>query len=213
LPKDLSSSTSRPASNVPTDGSSGPIVLEGSSPTGRIPSHTSGEEVIVSERHRRATQIVYAIVENQRGVLHRISGMFRAKGFNITSISIGETSSPDLARMTIVPKGDDRALQLLVKQLEKMIDVIEVGTMTHEDSIARELALVKFEATDSKSRNAILDLSNSLGARTADIGTDALVVEYTATPENIDYFIARASKSGAIKEVVRTGLTALKRNV
>ena len=182
--------------------------------SGHIPSHTSGEEVIVIDPTRHATkQIVYAIVENQRGVLHRISGMFRAKGFNITSISIGETSSPDLARMTIIPKGDDQALQLLVKQLEKMIDVIEVGTMTHEDAVARELALVKFETHDNKSRNGILDLCNTLGAKAVDIAKDSLVVEYTSTPEKIDYFIQEASKSGAVKEVVRTGLTALRRGL
>jgi len=181
--------------------------------TSHIPSKTSGEEVIVNEQRKQATQIVYAIVENQRGVLHRISGMFRAKGFNITSISIGETSSPDLARMTIIPKGDEQALQLLVKQLEKMIDVIEVGTMTHEDAVARELALVKFETRDNKSRNSILELSNHLGAKAVDFARDSLVVEYTATPEKIDSFIEEASKSGAVKEVVRTGLTALRRGL
>ncbi len=182
--------------------------------SGHLPSHTSGEEVIVNDTTKHATrQIVYAIVENQRGVLHRVSGMFRAKGFNITSISIGETASPDLARMTIIPKGDDQALQLLVKQLEKMIDVIEVGTMTHDDAVARELALVKFETHDGKSRNTILDLSNTLGAKAVDITKDSLVVEYTATPEKIDYFIHEASQSGAVKEVVRTGLTALRRGL
>ena len=182
-------------------------------PSAHIPTQTSGEEVIVNQEKKPASQIVYAIVENQRGVLHRISGMFRAKGFNITSISIGGTSSPDLARMTIVPKGDETALQLLVKQLEKMIDVIEVGTMVHDDSVARELALLKFETHDNKSRNAILDLSNNLGAKAVDLTKDSLVVEYTATPEKIDSFIAEASKSGAVKEVVRTGLTALKRGL
>jgi acetolactate synthase-1/3 small subunit len=181
--------------------------------TSQLPTNTSGEEVILSQEKKPAKQIVYAIVENQRGVLHRISGMFRAKGFNITSISIGETEDPELARMTIVPKGDETALQLLVKQLEKMIDVIEVGTMVHDDSVARELALLKFETHDNKSRNAILDLSNNLGARSVDFARDSLVVEYTATPEKIDYFIAEASKSGAVKEVVRTGLTALKRGL
>jgi len=184
------------------------------SSTGHIPAHTSGEEVILNDQNKHATrQIVYAIVENQRGVLHRISGMFRAKGFNITSISIGETSSPDLARMTIIPKGDEQALQLLVKQLEKMIDVIEVGTMTHDDAVARELALVKFETRDNKSRNMILDLSNDLGARAVDISKDSLVVEYTATPDKIDSFVLEASRSGAVKEIVRTGLTALRRGL
>ncbi len=162
---------------------------------------------------KQARDLVYAIVENQRGFLHRISGMFRAKGFNITSISIGESSSPDLARMTIVPKGDEAALQLLVKQLQKMIDVIEVGTIRPADAIERELALVKFETRDMKSKNEILELSNNLGARAVDVSRDSLVVEFTDTPERIDYFINEASKSGAIKEIVRTGLTALRKGL
>lgn len=189
------------------------MTTQPTSAASHIPSHTSGEEVITSEERKEANQIVYAIVENQRGVLHKISGMFRAKGFNITSISIGGTLSPDLARMTIAPKGDEQSLRLLVKQLEKMIDVIEVGTMSHQESIARELALVKFETHDNKSRNAILDLSNILGAKAVDIARDSLVVEYSATPERIDSFVAEASKSGAVKEIVRTGLTALKRGL
>jgi acetolactate synthase small subunit len=88
-----------------------------------------------------------------------------------------------------------------------------VGTMTHEDSVARELSLVKFETHDNKSRNSILELSNNLGAKAVDFAQDSLVVEYTATPEKIDAFIREASKSGAVKEVVRTGLTALKRGL
>ena len=85
--------------------------------------------------------------------------------------------------------------------------------MSHKESIARELALVKFETYDNKSRNAILDLSNTLGAKAVDIAKDSLVVEYSATPEQIDSFVAEASKSGAVKEIVRTGLTALKRGL
>jgi acetolactate synthase-1/3 small subunit len=183
------------------------------STTAHIPTNTSGEEVITNEERKAASQIVYAIVENQRGVLHKISGMFRAKGFNITSISIGGTLAPDMARMTLTPKGDEASLKLLVKQLEKMIDVIEVGTMTQKEAIARELALVKFETHDNKSRNAILDLSNNLGAKAVDVAKDSLVVEYSATPEQIDAFVAEASKSGAVSEIVRTGLTALKRGL
>ena len=187
--------------------------VQPASATAHVPSNTSGEEVISNEARRESSQIVYAIVENQRGVLHRISGMFRAKGFNITSISIGGTLAPDMARMTLTAKGDEQSLKLLVKQLEKMIDVIEVGTITHSESISRELALVKFETHDYKSRNAILDLSNNMGAKAVDIAKDSIVVEFSATPEKIDSFIAEASKSGAVSEIVRTGLTALKRGL
>jgi acetolactate synthase-1/3 small subunit len=133
-------------------------------------------------------------------------------GFNITSIAIGRTTHPDLARMTIVPSGDDASLNLLVKQLRKMIDVIEVGTMTRHDAIARELALVKFEASTPEAKREILDLSNALGGRAVDSNEDSLVVEFCSTPEGIDSFIEEAAKSGVVKEVVRTGLTALRRD-
>ena len=176
-------------------------------------ARAGSDEIILSSQHKETHQMVYAIVENQRGVLHRISGMFRAKGFNITSISIGRTASPDLARMTIVPSGDEAALVLLVKQLRKMIDVIEVGVLSPQDSVVRELALVKFETKSTRGKNAILDLSNALGAKAVDTTHDTLVVEFCSTPQRIDGFISEASKSGIVKEVVRTGLTYLKRGL
>jgi acetolactate synthase-1/3 small subunit len=175
-------------------------------------SKQRSDEIIQRTRQKHSHTVVYAIVENQRGVLHRVSSMFRAKGFNITSIAIGRTTHPDLARMTIVPSGDDASLNLLVKQLRKMIDVIEVGTMTRHDAIARELALVKFEASTPEAKREILDLSNALGGRAVDSNEDSLVVEFCSTPEGIDSFIEEAAKSGVVKEVVRTGLTALRRD-
>ena len=176
-------------------------------------ARAGSDEIILSSQHKETHQMVYAIVENQRGVLHRISGMFRAKGFNITSISIGRTASPDLARMTIVPSGGEVALVLVVKQLRKMIDVIEVGVLSPQDSVVRELALVKFETKSTRGKNAILDLSNALGAKAVDTTHDTLVVEFCSTPQRIDSFISEASKSGIVKEVVRTGLTSLKRGL
>ncbi len=178
-----------------------------------VAAQAGSDEIILAARHREADKIVYAIVENQRGVLHRISGMFRAKGFNITSISIGRTSSPDLARMTIVPSGDETALELLVKQLRKMIDVIDVGVVTHADAVVRELALVKFETKSTRGKNAILDLSNALGAKAVDMTHNSLVVEFCSTPARIESFISEASKSAIVIEVVRTGLTALRRGL
>ncbi len=176
-------------------------------------ARAGSDEIILSSQHKETHQMVYAIVENQRGVLHRISGMFRAKGFNITSISIGRTASPDLARMTIVPSGDEAALVFLVNQLLNMIDVIEVGVLSPQDSVVRELALVKFETKSTRGKNAILDLSNALGAKAVDTTHDTLVVEFCSTPQRIDSFISEASKSGIVKEVVRTGLTSLKRGL
>ncbi len=178
-----------------------------------VAAQAGSDEIILAARHKEVDKIVYAIVENQRGVLHRISGMFRAKGFNITSISIGRTSSPDLARMTIVPSGDEAALELLVKQLRKMIDVIEVGVVTQGDAVVRELALVKFETKSTRGKNAILDLSNALGAKAVDTTHNSLVVEFCSTPARIDSFIAEASKSAMVTDVVRTGLTALRRGL
>jgi acetolactate synthase small subunit len=89
----------------------------------------------------------------------------------------------------------------------------EVGTLTHEGSISRELALVKFETKSSKSKNRILELSNDLGARTVDMSSDSIVVEFSASPEKIDSFVGQASRFGTVKEMVRTGLTALRRGL
>lgn len=202
-------SASSPSSSTPSSTPQSPLstakpILEA--------SKSRSDEVLQKTRQKHSHAIVYAIVENQRGVLHRVSSMFRAKGFNITSIAIGRTSHSELARMTIVPSGDDTSLALLVKQLRKMIDVIEVGMMTRQDSIVRELALVRFETNSSEARREILDLSNALGAKAVDSTHDSLVVEFCSTPEGIDSFIEEASKSGVVKEVVRTGLTALRRD-
>jgi acetolactate synthase-1/3 small subunit len=199
------SASSSPTSSAGTQSAlSAPPILEA--------SKARSDEVLQKSRQKHSHAIVYAIVENQRGVLHRVSSMFRAKGFNISSIAIGKTSHSELARMTIVPSGDDTSLSLLVKQLRKMIDVIEVGLMTRQDSIVRELALVKFETDSPSGRREILDLSNALGARAVDSTHYSLVVEFCSTPEGIDSFIEEASKSGSVKEVVRTGLTALRRD-
>jgi acetolactate synthase I/III small subunit len=174
-------------------------------------SQAKSDEVLQKTRQKHTHAIVYAIVENHRGVLHRVSSMFRAKGFNITSIAIGPTHHNELARMTIVPSGDENSLALLVKQLRKMIDVIEVGVIARQDSIVRELALVKFTTHTSEAKRNIFDLSNSLGARVVDSTHDSVVVEFCSNPEGIDSFIENAARSGAVKEVVRTGLTALRR--
>jgi acetolactate synthase I/III small subunit len=197
-------SASSPTSSTPQSPMPANPILEA--------SKAGSDEIIQKARQKHSHAIVYAIVENQRGVLHRVSSMFRAKGFNITSVAIGRTSHPDLARMTIVPSGDEVSLALLVKQLRKMIDVIEVGTMSRQDSVARELALVKFETLTSEAKREILDLSNQLGGRAVDSTHDSLVVEFCSTPEGIDSFIEEASKSGAVREIVRTGLTALRRD-
>ncbi len=164
-------------------------------------------------RTNNLNSIVYAIVENKRGVLHRVSTMFRAKGFNIMSIAIGGTIDPDLARMTIVPSGDEASLNLLVKQLRKMIDVIEVGTMTRDKSIPRELALFKFQMPNSETtKRTVADLSNSAGAKEVASTSRSFVLELCSTPEEIDSFVAKISKLAELKEVVRTGVIALQRD-
>ena len=175
-------------------------------------SKAGSDEIIQKARQKQSHEIVYAIVENQRGVLHRVSTMFRSKGFNIMSIAIGRTTSPDLARMTIVPSGDEVSLALLVKQLRKMIDVIEVGTISRKNSITRELALVKFGTCNYEAKREILDLSNTLGGKALDSTHDSLVVEFCSTPESIDSFIEEASKYGSVKEVARTGIAAIQRD-
>ena len=101
------------------------------------------------------TKVIAAIVENKPGVLHGIANMFRRRGFNIESITVGHTEKKGLARMTITLTGDDKTIEQVVKQMNKLIDVIRVNYLEKENIVARELALVKVKIIDSKTISAM----------------------------------------------------------
>src|SRR3989344_4696543 len=112
--------------------------------------------------------IVSVLVENHFGVLAHVSGLFSARVFNIDSLAVGETEDPTVSRMTIVAHGDDRVIEQIMRQLDKLIDVIKVQDLTNEDMIDRELVLIKI-GTTAASRNEVMQIVNTFRAKMLDV--------------------------------------------
>jgi acetolactate synthase-1/3 small subunit len=154
--------------------------------------------------------IVSALVENKPGVLFRITNLFRARNFNIDSITVGITEQPDLSRMTITTRSDEKTLDQLVKQLRKLIDVVEVRVLDTDKSVFRELALIKMKAVDPTTRSEIMNYANVFRGNIIDIGKETMTVEITGTPDKIDAFKSLVEQYG-ITQLARTGVSALPR--
>ena len=152
---------------------------------------------------------ISVLVENHFGVLAHVSGLFSARGFNIDSLAVGETEDPSVSRMTIVAHGDDRVIEQIIKQLNKLVDVIKVHDLSEEENISRELVLVKVSAAAS-TRSDILQVVNTFRAKVVDVNTQSLTVEVTGSEEKVDAMLELLRPFG-IKEVVRTGTIALAR--
>ena len=151
-------------------------------------------------------------MENKPGVLHSISNMFRRRGFNIESITVGRTEQEDLSRMTITVKGDERTLEQVVKQMNKLIDVVKVNRLEPENIVTRELALIKVNIPDNKSRSDVINCVDVFRGRVVDVAPETLTIEITGTPDKIDAFL-NLMRTYGIMELARTGLTALSRGV
>lgn len=151
---------------------------------------------------------IAVLVENHPGVLARISGLFSARGFNIDSLAVGETEDPTVSRMTIVVEGDERTLEQVKKQLNKLIDVITVQDLTQKKFIDRELILIKVEVATAKDRNQIIEIAETMEANIADIGPQTITVEGTGETSKIEK-LTELLKPFGIKEIARTGKIAM----
>ncbi|MCD6529601.1 acetolactate synthase small subunit [Candidatus Bathyarchaeota archaeon] len=160
----------------------------------------------------RQTHIISALVEHKPGVLYSVSNMFRRRAFNIESITVGPAEQKDIARMTIVVNADERILDQVVKQLNKLIDVIKVSVLDPAATVVREMALVKIHAPNSNVRSDVINYVNVFRGRVVDIAPDSLTVEITGDPDKINAFIDLVRNFG-IKELARTGVTALARGL
>lgn len=156
------------------------------------------------ERH-----VLSILVENQSGVLSRVAGLFTRRGYNIDSLTVGETTNSKISRMTIVVRGDEYILEQIRKQLNKLIDVIEIIQLMPENSVYRELALIKVKA-DTTNRAEIFETVNIFRGKIIDIASESVIVEATGDEKKISALIEILTPYG-IKELVRTGLTALER--
>ncbi len=155
--------------------------------------------------------ILVAIVEHKPGVLYKVSNMFRRRNFNIESIAVGPSEIKDLARMTITVKGDELTIEQIIKQLQKLIDVIKVSKLDPNKSVIRELALIKVNTPDSKAKSDVINYANIFRSRIVDVSEDSLTIEITGSSDKINAFIELMRIYG-IKELARTGAVAMSRN-
>lgn len=153
--------------------------------------------------------VLSLLVKNSSGVLSRVVGLFSRRGYNIDSLSVGKTENPDISRMTICLNGDDDILEQCEKQITKLQEVISVENLKSEQSVYRELVLIKVNATD-ENRGKINEIVKIFRSKIIDVSKDTLTIELTGDESKIEALMKLLSEYG-IEELVRTGLTALER--
>src|SRR6059036_2795196 len=154
---------------------------------------------------------IAVLVENKFGVLSRVAGLFSARGYNIESLSVGETLDPSVSRMTIVVTGDEFVIEQVMKQLHKLIDVIKVNDLTDDSHVERELVLVRVNA-EPQHRAEILRVADIFRAKVVDVTSTTFVLEATGEEGKIEALLELLRPMG-IQEVVRTGKVALVRGL
>lgn len=156
-------------------------------------------------------KVFQLLVDNTSGVLSRISGLFSRRGYNIESITAGGTADPRFTRITIVASGDDEILDQIEKQVAKLVDVRDIKVLRPEESVYRELVLIKVKAT-AKERQGLIAVADIFRAKIIDVAAESLVVELTGAPSKIEAFIDLL-EGYEILELARTGITGLGRGI
>ena len=154
-------------------------------------------------------KVFQLLVENNAGVLSRISGLFSRRGYSIESITAGVTADEKISRITIVASGEDEVLDQIEKQLAKLVDVCDIRELKPESSVYRELALIKVKA-DASTRESIIALANVFRANIIDVSSEGLIIELTGNQDKIDAFLNLLS-GYEILELARTGIAGLRR--
>ncbi len=154
-------------------------------------------------------RILSLLVENTSGVLSRVSGLFSRRGYNIESLTVGETTNPKYSRMTIVALGDEQILEQITKQLAKLVDVVDIKVLEPEESVNRELVLVKIRV-EGEQRQSVITMADVFRGKVVDVGTDSMIIELTGQQQKLDAFL-RLLKDYEILELARTGITGLSR--
>jgi len=152
---------------------------------------------------------ISVLVANQFGVLARVSGMFSARGYNISSLCVGETEDPTVSRMTVTVRGDDNVLAQIIQQLNKLVDVIKVEDLTTISFVARELVMIRVVA-DSVKRGEVLEIAEIFRGKIVDLDNATMTVEVTGAQGKISAFVEMMRGFG-ILELVRTGEIAISR--
>ena len=152
-----------------------------------------------------------ALVEDHPGVLNRVASLFRRRGFNIDSITVGQSETPNISRMTIVVDGTNTSVEQVRKQLDKLIETVKVTDITGENIVVRELALFKVKTT-SANRSEVIQIVDIFRANIVDVSSDTLMVEVTGDEDKLNSLLKLLSGFG-VKEVCRTGRIAMTRGV
>lgn len=156
-------------------------------------------------------KVLSVLVDNTSGVLNRVAGLFSRRGYNIDSLTVGETENPAFSRMTIVVKGDDDILEQIVKQIMKLEDVQKVDVLDPADSVTRELILVKIKVAPSQ-RPQVMSMAEIFRANIVDVAKESLMIEITGSQSKLGAFLSLLEEY-EILELVRTGITGLSRGV
>lgn len=154
-------------------------------------------------------KVLSVLVDNTSGVLNRVAGLFSRRGYNIDSLTVGETENPKYSRMTIVVTGDDDILEQIVKQITKLEDVRRVDVLEPSDSVTRELILVKIKAEPAQ-RQQVISITEIFRANIVDVARDSLMIEITGSQSKLKAFLSLV-EDYEILELVRTGITGLAR--
>jgi acetolactate synthase-1/3 small subunit len=152
---------------------------------------------------------ISVLVENKFGVLTRVAGLFSGRGYNIDSLNVAPTHDQTASRMTIVTRGDDATLEQIVKQLNKLTDVIKVQDFREDEYVDRELALVKV-AVDSKTRAEVMQITDIFRAKIVDVQPKSLTIEITGNESKVEKFLDLMNTFG-MSELTRTGKVAMAR--
>ena len=161
---------------------------------------------MAAQSNGSSQRTISALVQDRPGVLARIAGLFRRRGFNIASLAVGRSERSGLSRMTFVVEGPEEVVRHVAAQLDRLIDVVEVRDITEQNIVWRELALIKVKATAGK-RGEVLELANIFRVNVIDIGVESLTMEISGGRQKIDSLIELLRKFG-LEEVIRTGRVA-----
>ena len=154
-------------------------------------------------------QTISVLVENQAGVLNRITGLFSRRAFNIESLAVGVTDDPTISRITIIVDSGNSVVEQVEKQLNKLVEVIKVRTLDEASMIGRELMILKVSA-NTRTRSDIMTICNLCGAKVADLSPNSITIEVSDTPDRVNTF-EELMRPFHILEVVRTGMVALQK--
>jgi len=154
-----------------------------------------------------STHTLSVLVEDKPGVLARVASLFSRRGFNIQSLAVGATEQKDMSRMTIVVSVEDSPLEQITKQLNKLVNVIKIVEQDVDNSVERELALIKVRA-DATTRGQVIEAVNLFRAKVVDVSTESLTIEATGTPAKLEAFL-RVLEPYGIRELVQSGVVSL----